>query len=64
MPARSQYSAENIPFPKHLIYITQDGRHLCPKDAERYVQSMVRRKVNGYTFTEKEICDVCGVVVQ
>jgi hypothetical protein len=64
MPARPQFSAENIPLPKDLIYITRDGRKLCPRDAERHVQSMTREKVNGYShFSSKEICDSCGAVV-
>jgi hypothetical protein len=63
VPARPQYSAENIPFDARLIFITRDGRKLCAKDAERYVQHMTREKVNGYTHSEKEICDACGTVL-
>ena len=56
-----QFSANNIPERNDMIFITNDGDHLCSNDARKYVGHMARRRVRGYVVSGyPEICDYCG----
>lgn len=56
-----QFSANNIPERDDMIFVTDDGDHLCSSDARKHVGHMTRRKVRGYVVSgHPETCDYCG----